>query len=63
MQSSNPKPLCKFCNLAVEYGPGFIMTETSDGSGFICHEECWQLSGEDDGYIAKLHSETDGYGL
>jgi hypothetical protein len=48
---------CKFCGHKVEYGPGFIMVESigQDFDGFIAHEECYQESGQDEGYIERLH--------
>ncbi len=60
------KPKCKFCDKEVEIAPGMMMVETVDepGSGFICHEECYQQSGEDEGYVERLHETLDeeGYG-
>lgn len=31
------------------------MVEVDNGRGFICHEECWQQSGEDDGEVERMH--------
>lgn len=57
---NSPKHLsCKFCKRMVEYGPGMIMVEYADGDGFIAHEECYQMSGEDEGYIERLHTTID----
>jgi hypothetical protein len=47
---------CKFCAHRVEFGIGILMVETSEGSGFICHEECFQQSGEDGGAIEAIHN-------
>jgi hypothetical protein len=33
-----------------------MMVETTEGSGFICHEECFQQSGEDGGAIEAIHN-------
>lgn len=51
---------CKFCGHEVVYGPGFIMVEEFSGGGFIAHEECYQDSGTDEGYIERLHRALDG---
>lgn len=48
-------PNCKYCLHRVEFGPGLLMVETKGGKGFICHEECYQQSGDDDGRIKKIH--------
>jgi hypothetical protein len=40
-------------------GPGMMMVESSDGEGFITHEECYQQSTEDEGYVERLHKELD----
>lgn len=55
------KPICNFCKLPIEYGPGFMMVEDLDlpDGGFVCHEECWQISGTDEGYIERLHETLD----
>lgn len=47
---------CKYCMYRVEFGAGIMMVETSEGSGFICHEECYQQSGEDEGRIEDIHN-------
>ena len=39
------------------------MVEDSSGDGFICHEECYQQSGEDDGYIERLHRQLRDEGV
>lgn len=54
MDSKQIKPSCKYCDSPVEYAEGFMMVEVL-GDGFICHEECYQQSGEDEGYVRRLH--------
>ncbi len=54
---------CKYCGGAVIFGPGFMMVETTgEDDGFVCHEECHQLSGEDEGYVERLYNELNEIG-
>lgn len=52
-------PKCKYCHLEVLWGPGMMMVENSDGKGFITHEECYQQSTEDEGYVERLHKSLE----
>jgi hypothetical protein len=36
-----------------------MAVEVLGGDGFICHEECYQQSGEDEGYVQRLHNAID----
>ncbi|HRF70788.1 MAG TPA: hypothetical protein PKV66_05100 [Candidatus Pelethenecus sp.] len=36
-----------------------MMVENSDGEGFITHEECYQQSTEDEGYVERLHKSLE----
>lgn len=55
--TSNPR--CRYCHGEVYPGPGMMMVETKIngvyGAGFICHEECYQMSGDDEGYVERLN--------
>ena len=57
----NFQPKCKFCQGPVFWGPGMMMVEEFGGKGFICHEECYQQSGEDEGYISRLYESLEGH--
>jgi hypothetical protein len=59
MGTEQVKPRCKFCYRPVEYSDGFMAVEVLGGDGFICHEECYQQSGEDEGYVQRLHNAID----
>lgn len=52
-------PKCKYCHFTVDWGPGLVMVESSNGEGFIAHEECYQQSSEDEGFIERIHEEID----
>lgn len=60
MNSTNPKqkPTCKFCDHEIAYSLGWMLIEDDDG-GFMCHEECYQMSGQDEGYIEELYKELE----
>ena len=49
------KPLCKYCNKGVVFGPGIMLVEEIGGDSFATHEECYQMSGDDEGYVERLH--------
>ena len=51
-------PKCKYCNHEVEWWPGALIVETSDGTE-IMHEECYQFSGDDNGLVAEIHERED----
>lgn len=51
------KPTCKYCERPVSFGPGFMMIEAvHEDDSFIAHEECYQISGDDEGYIERLYN-------
>lgn len=45
--------ICKYCNSLVHYTLGWIGNDL----GEVMHEECYQLSGEDNGIVKEIHSE------
>ena len=46
---------CKYCKGPVEPGPGAVLIEELDEEGpmIAVHEECWQMSGDDEGFVRR----------
>jgi len=48
-------PTCRYCGGRVYLEPGFV-GDVIEGS--YLHEECWQMSGEDNGTIVDIYKDT-----
>lgn len=50
--------LCKYCGLPVYAEPGGMYVESWDeeDDDFIAHGECYQQSGDDEGFVERLTS-------
>jgi hypothetical protein len=49
---------CPYCKHEAQFEPGNMMIET-EGGVVVVHEECYQQSGEDQGYVERLHRTLD----
>jgi hypothetical protein len=52
------KITCIYCECEVVFAPGSMLIENGDMS-FAVHEECYQMSGDDDGYVERMHQLLD----
>lgn len=51
--------ICRFCKQEIVGPTGWSMTEALEKdkitASYAQHNECWQQSGKDNGYIARLY--------
>lgn len=52
------KQYCPYCLGEVVFEPGAMMIESENGN-LTVHEECYQQSGDDEGYVERLHRRLD----
>ena len=50
----NSQVFCYYCDSLVYYEQGWMMLEDIDDNRVV-HEECYQLSGEDNGLVKEIH--------
>ena len=47
---------CKYCKQEILDPTGWSMSEDmTTGEGSAMHDECWQQSGEDGGYVERMY--------
>lgn len=47
---------CKYCDRDVKLAPGMMVL---DDENDIVHEECFQMSGDDGGFVEQLYKELE----
>lgn len=51
--------ICKYCKNEIEGKTGWSMSEVAQGDELLessaMHDECWQQSGNDGGYIERMY--------
>jgi hypothetical protein len=51
---------CSICDRIVKYGPGMMLVESHESKiTDFYHEECYQMSGEDEGYVQRIYEILD----
>lgn len=51
---------CPYCEHEAKFEPGVMMIEAvGDLAAILVHEECYQQSGDDEGYVERLHRTLD----
>lgn len=47
---------CKYCGSSVRMAPGMMMLDDEED---VVHEECYQMSGDDEGFVEQLYKELE----